>query len=117
MLKFLSFMLCTSKNTSFSLGNYLGTSLIIGNLMMIRVTNVEWTWLGLEWPSCLGICLLLMMLLHLHLSSVIAKCHASLLSSFLLENSLYISVDELISFLKLVGNLDNMTVDKVGRQH
>ena len=50
MLKFLSSMLCTSKIHSFSLGNYLGTSLIIGNLMIIRVTSVEWTWLGLEWP-------------------------------------------------------------------
>ena len=48
MLKFLSSMLCTSKIHPFSLGNYLGTSLIIGNLMVIRVTSVEWTWLGLE---------------------------------------------------------------------
>ena len=23
---------------------------IIGNVMIIRVTSVEWTWLGLEWP-------------------------------------------------------------------
>jgi hypothetical protein len=46
MLKFRSFMLCTSKIHPFSLGNYLGTSLIIGNLMRIRVTDVEWTWLG-----------------------------------------------------------------------
>ena len=51
MLKFLSSMLCTSKIHPFSLGNYLGTSLTIGNLMIIRVINVEWTWLGLEWPS------------------------------------------------------------------
>ena len=48
MLKFLSSMLCTS--TWELLGDYLGTLLIIGNLMIIRVTNVEWTWLGLEWP-------------------------------------------------------------------
>ena len=34
------------QNTYFSLGNYLRTSLIIGNLMIIRVTSVEWTWLG-----------------------------------------------------------------------
>ena len=32
------------------LENYLVTSLIIGNLMIFRVTSVEWTWLGLEWP-------------------------------------------------------------------
>ena len=49
MLKFISSMLCTSKIHSFSHGNYLGTSLIIGNFMRIRVTSVEWTWLGLEW--------------------------------------------------------------------
>ena len=50
MVKILSSMLCTSKIHPFSLGNYLGTSLIIANLMRIRVTSVEWTWLGLEWP-------------------------------------------------------------------
>jgi len=42
-------MLCTSKIHPFSLGRDLGTSLIIGNLMIIRVTSVGWTWLGLEW--------------------------------------------------------------------
>ena len=46
MLKSFSFMLCTSRIHSFSLRNYLRTSLIIGNLMIIRVTSVEWTWLG-----------------------------------------------------------------------
>ena len=50
MLNFRSSMLCTSKIRPFSLGNHLGTSLVIGNLVIIRVTNVEWTWLGLEWP-------------------------------------------------------------------
>ena len=51
MLKSLSSMSCTSKIHPLSLGNYLGTSsFIIGNLMIIRVTRVEWTWLGLEWP-------------------------------------------------------------------
>ena len=48
MLKKFSFMLCMFKIHPFSLGNYLGTSLIIGNLMKIRVTSVEWTWLGLN---------------------------------------------------------------------
>ena len=49
MLKFVSSMLCTSKIHPFSLGNYLGTSLVtIGNLMRVRVTSAEWTWL--EWP-------------------------------------------------------------------
>jgi hypothetical protein len=46
MLIFFSFMLCTSRIHPFSLGNYLRTSLIIGNLMIIRVTSVELTWLG-----------------------------------------------------------------------
>ena len=50
MLKFLSFVLCTSKIHPFSLGNCLGTSLIIGNLILIRVTSVQWTRLGSEWP-------------------------------------------------------------------
>jgi hypothetical protein len=46
MLKFLSSILCISKVRPFSLGNYLRSSLIIGNLMTIRVTSVEWTWVG-----------------------------------------------------------------------
>ena len=46
MLKFLSSMSCTSRIHPFSLGNYLRTSFIIGNLMIIRVTIVEWTLLG-----------------------------------------------------------------------
>ena len=50
MLNFLSSMSRTSKRHPFSLGNYLKTSLIIGNLVRIRVIGVEWTWLGLEWP-------------------------------------------------------------------
>jgi hypothetical protein len=35
-----------------------------------------------------------------------AKRHVSLFSSFSLENSLYIGLSEIISFQKLVGNLD-----------
>ena len=50
MLKILSSILCISEIHPFSLENYLGTSLIIGNLVRIRVTSVEWTWLGLAWP-------------------------------------------------------------------
>jgi fido (protein-threonine AMPylation protein) len=46
MLKFFSSILCTSRIHPFSLGNYLRASLIIENLMIIRVTSVEWTWLG-----------------------------------------------------------------------
>ena len=47
-----------------------------------------------------------------------AKCHVSLLSSFLLlETSLYYVVNEIISFQKLVGNLDKMAVVNLGRQH
>ena len=43
MLEFLSSMLSTSKIHSFSLGDYLGTSFIVENSMIIRVTSVEWT--------------------------------------------------------------------------
>jgi fido (protein-threonine AMPylation protein) len=46
MLKFHSSMVCTFKIHPFLVGNYLEISLIIGNLMIIRVTSVEWTWLG-----------------------------------------------------------------------
>ena len=46
-----------------------------------------------------------------------AKRRASLLSSFLLKDSLYSSVDDIISFQKLAGNLDKMTVANLGRQH
>ena len=41
MLKLFSYVLCTSKKHLLSLGNYLETSLIIGNLMIIRVTSIE----------------------------------------------------------------------------
>ena len=50
MLKLPFIHACTSRIHPFSLGNYLRTPLITGNLMIIRVTSVEWTWLGLGWP-------------------------------------------------------------------
>ena len=46
-----------------------------------------------------------------------AKCHASLLSNFLLDNTLHFGVNEIISFQKLVGNFDKMTIANLGRQH
>ena len=46
-----------------------------------------------------------------------AKHHPLLLSNFLLDNSLHFGVNEIISFQKLVGNLDKMTVANLGRQH
>jgi hypothetical protein len=46
-----------------------------------------------------------------------AKHHASLLSNFLSDKSLHFGVSEIISFQKLVGNLENMTVANLGRQH
>jgi hypothetical protein len=49
MLEFLSSMLCTSKIHPISLGNHSGTSFIFGDLKIIRITSVEWTWIGLEW--------------------------------------------------------------------
>ena len=82
MLKFLPSMLCTSKMHPFSLLNYLETSLIIGNLMIIRVTGVEWTWLGLEWPPTYYVALYTGDIVSpIYLD---ANRHASLLSSFLL---------------------------------
>ena len=41
----------------------------------------------------------------------------SSVSSSSLENSLYFGVNESISFQKLVGNLDKMTIANLGRQH
>jgi hypothetical protein len=46
-----------------------------------------------------------------------AKRHASLLFTFLLDNSLHFDVNETISFQKLVGNLDKMTAANLSRQH
>jgi hypothetical protein len=46
-----------------------------------------------------------------------AKCHASLLSNFLIDNSLHFCVKEMISFQKLIRNLDKMTDANLGRQH
>ena len=101
MLKFLSSVLCTCEVHPFLLGHYLGTSLTIGNLMRIRVTNAEWTWLGLEWP----------------LAWYVAKRHTSLLSRFLLKNSLYFGIDEIESFQKFSKDLDKMTIANLGKQH
>ena len=46
-----------------------------------------------------------------------AKRHASLLSNFLLDNSLHFGVNEIISFQKLVENLDKMTLANLSKQH
>ena len=46
---------------------------------------------------------------------LMAKRHASLLSSFLLENSLYFGLNEIISFQKLVGDVNKMAVANLGR--
>jgi hypothetical protein len=46
-----------------------------------------------------------------------AKRHASLLSNFSLDNSLYFVVNEIKSFQKLVGNLYKMTIANLSRQH
>ena len=45
------------------------------------------------------------------------KRHASLLSNFLIDNSLHSGVDEISSFQKLVGYLDKMIVADLGGQH
>jgi hypothetical protein len=46
-----------------------------------------------------------------------AKRYASLLSDFLLHNLLHFGVNEIISFQKLIGNLDKMTIVNLDRQH
>jgi hypothetical protein len=46
-----------------------------------------------------------------------AKRHASLLSNFLLDNSLHLGVNEILSIQKLVGNLDKMIVANLCRQN
>ena len=46
-----------------------------------------------------------------------AKCHPSLLSNFLLDNSLHFGVNEILSSQELVGHLDKMTIANLGRQH
>ena len=46
-----------------------------------------------------------------------AKCHASLLFNFLVDNSLHFGVNEIISFQKLVWNLDKMKIANLDRQH
>jgi hypothetical protein len=88
MLKFRSSMLCTSRIHSFSLGNYLSTSLIIGNLMIIRVTIVEWTWLGLEWP--------LAWYVALYMGEIVSLCallHSCTLQFNLLQSPIQWNVD------------------------
>ena len=40
-----------------------------------------------------------------------------MLSSFLLKNSLYFGVNDVITFQKLEGKLDKMTIANLGRQH
>ena len=46
-----------------------------------------------------------------------AKHYASLSSSFLLENSLYFSVNEIFNFPKLGRNLNKMTTTNLDMQH
>jgi hypothetical protein len=46
-----------------------------------------------------------------------AKRHASLLSNFLLDNSLHFGVNEIIRFQKLIGNSDKMAIANLDRQH
>ena len=46
-----------------------------------------------------------------------AKRCTQLLSKFSSKNSLYFGVNEIISFQKLIGNLDKMTTTNLDRQH
>jgi hypothetical protein len=45
------------------------------------------------------------------------KCHASLLFTFLLDNSIHFGVNEIIRLQKLVRNLHKTRVANLGRQH
>ena len=45
------------------------------------------------------------------------KHHASMLSNFLLDNSLHFGVNEIISSQKLVENIDKMTIANLDREH
>ena len=65
--------------------------------------------------SCL-VCWLVSRVIEYH-QHLAAKHHASSLSSFLSENSLYFSVNKIISFQKLIGNLNKMIVANLGRHH
>ena len=109
MLKFRSSMLCTSKIHAFF------TRELLGNFMIIRVTSVEWTWLGSEWPLPSIWCLVhgwynitsILMLNFMH--------HCCLVSYY---RALYILLlMKLLVFKKLVRNLDKMIVASLGRQH
>jgi hypothetical protein len=78
----------------------LATSLIIGNLVRIRSTNVD-----------VDVVASFIMKLN------DVALYLSLLSSFLQENSLYFDVNEIINYQKLVGNLGKMRIANLGRQH
>ena len=97
--------------------------------MRIRFTSVEWTWLGLE-DVALGTNFAQDFNLNVDMDSVDvenvatpivklsdAKRHASLLSSFLLENSLFFGANEIIGSQKFLGNLNKKTIANLGRQH
>ena len=56
-----------------------------------------------------------MLMVLLHLSD--AKHHASLLSSFSINNSLHFGVNGIISFHELVGKSDKVTIANLGRPH
>jgi hypothetical protein len=45
------------------------------------------------------------------------KHHVSLLSNFLLDNSLHFGVNKIISFQKLLANLDKLIVANLGTQN
>ena len=74
---------------------------LLGNLMMIRVTSVNWTWLGLKWPLA---------------SMLLNVMHHCFLVSY--SRTLYILVlMKLLVFKSLFGKLYKMIIAKLGRQH
>ena len=123
MLKVISSMLFTSKIHAFSHGNYLEFT-YHGNVMRIKVTIDELVDVALGTNSAQDFDLNVDLDL-VDVDDVVApaiklndaKRHPSLLFSFLLKNSLYVGVHEIISFQKLVGNLGKMMIANLGKQH
>ena len=106
MLKFISSMLCTSRIHPFSLGNQLRTSLIIGNLMIIKVISVEWTWLGLEWPLAQYVALYMGELVSMHsLAFLQSPIQISTISNSILHYSRLVSLQS--CFLIRVVNVSS----------
>ena len=136
MLEIFSFVFCISKINPIALGNYCTWELYENYGYWCRMDMVmeEITELELNIDELVDVALRTNYAQDLDLNVDIdsvdvndvaplivklsdAKRRALWLSSFLLENSLYYGVNKIIGFEKLVGNLDEMIVASLGRQH